>query len=300
MNTIQIYDRSIKVKEYQGQRVVTFKDIDYIHQRPKDTASRNFRTNKKHFIEDVDYFNLSVDKCKNDEIRRFGIESPRGGYLFTESGYLMLVKSFTDDLAWKVQRQLVNSYFRLKEISNNEPYKIKNKSYRGVACMTIKDLAFLCGYDRSSVGAYIRENSLGELLTYNKLKDFKRENTDYEDVMCSLYVLYREDVFNIVDNFRKLKECREFLDEYFKDKYFEPISDMKILKELMNLKMIRQITNNFSLNEQMRMEFDYIISKEYVKLGFLDKPVNDLNINHREGWNLFCNIENWKNGLERK
>ena len=300
MNTIQIYDRSIKVKEYQGQRVVTFKDIDYIHQRPKDTASRNFRTNKKHFIEDVDYFNLSVDKCKNDEIRRFGIESPRGGYLFTESGYLMLVKSFTDDLAWKVQRQLVNSYFRLKEISNNEPYKIKNKSYRGVACMTIKDLAFLCGYDRSSVGAYVRENSLGELLTYNKLKDFKRENTDYEDVMCSLYVLYREDVFNIVDNFRKLKECREFLDEYFKDKYFEPISDMKILKELMNLKMIRQITNNFSLNEQMRMEFDYIISKEYVKLGFLDKPVNDLNINHREGWNLFCNIENWKNGLERK
>ena len=300
MNTIQIYDRSIKVKEYQGQRVVTFKDIDYIHQRPKDTASRNFRTNKKHFIEDVDYFNLSVDKCKNDEIRRFGIESPRGGYLFTESGYLMLVKSFTDDLAWKVQRQLVNSYFRLKEISNNEPYKIKNKSYRGVACMTIKDLAFLCGYDRSSVGAYIRENSLGELLTYNKLKDFKRENTDYEDVMCSLYVLYREDVFNIVDNFRKLKECKEFLDEYFKDKYFEPISDMKILKELMNLKMIRQITNNFSLNEQMRMGFDYIISKEYVKLGFLDKPINDLNVNHREGWNLFCNIENWKNGLKRK
>lgn len=300
MNTIQIYDRSIKVKEYQGQRVVTFKDIDYIHQRPKDTASRNFRTNKKHFIEDVDYFNLSVDKCKNDEIRRFGIDSPRGGYLFTESGYLMLVKSFTDDLAWKVQRQLVNSYFRLKEISNNEPYKIKNKSYRGVACMTIKDLAFLCGYDRSSVGAYIRENSLGELLTYNKLKDFKRENTDYKDVMCSLYVLYREDVFDVVDNFRRLKECKEFLDEYFKDKYFEPISDMKILKELMNLKMIRQITNNFSLNKQMRKEFDYIISKEYVKLGFLDKPVNDLNINHREGWNLLCNIANWKNGLERK
>jgi len=32
-----------------------------------------------------------------------------------ESGYLMLVKSFTDDLAWKVQRQLVNAYFRTKE-----------------------------------------------------------------------------------------------------------------------------------------------------------------------------------------
>ncbi|NVF11873.1 Rha family transcriptional regulator [Anaerococcus sp. AGMB00486] len=224
-------------------------------------------------------------------------------YLLTKDGftlYMFNIQGYND-----FKMAYINEFNRMEKLLSGEqleiePYKIKNKSYQGVPCMTIKDLAFLCGYDRSSVGAYIRENSLGELLTYNKLKDFKRENTDYEDVMCSLYVLYREDVFNIVDNFRKLKECKEFLDEYFKDKYFEPISDMKILKKLMNLKMIRQITNNFSLNEQMRMEFDYIISKEYVKLGFLDKPVNDLNINHREGWNLFCNIENWKNGLERK
>lgn len=300
MNNITINNNSIERKLYNNQPVVTFKDIDLVHQRPEGTANRNFKSNEKHFIENVDYYKISSDEIRRNRLATISDAVKRPMLFFTESGYLMLVKSFTDDLAWKVQRQLVNSYFRLKEISNNEPYKIKNKSYRGVACMTIKDLAFLCGYDRSSVGAYIRENSLGELLTYNKLKDFKRENADYEDIMCSLYVLYREDVFNIVDNFRKLKECKEFLDEYFKDKYFEPISDMKILKELMNLKMIRQITNNFSLNEQMRMEFDYIISKEYVKLGFLDKPVNDLNINHREGWNLFCNIENWKNGLERK
>ena len=31
--------------------------------------------------------------------------------LLTKMGYLMLVKSFTDDLAWMVQRQLVKSYF---------------------------------------------------------------------------------------------------------------------------------------------------------------------------------------------
>ena len=36
-------------------------------------------------------------------------------YLFTESGYLMIVKVFTDELAWNVQRQLVNAYFRVKE-----------------------------------------------------------------------------------------------------------------------------------------------------------------------------------------
>ena len=39
-----------------------------------------------------------------------------GTTLITESGYLMLVKSFTDDLAWKVQRELVNTYFRVKDV----------------------------------------------------------------------------------------------------------------------------------------------------------------------------------------
>ena len=29
---------------------------------------------------------------------------PKGLTVLTEMGYLMLVKSFTDDLAWKVQR----------------------------------------------------------------------------------------------------------------------------------------------------------------------------------------------------
>lgn len=40
----------------------------------------------------------------------------RGTTYLTESGYLLLVKSFTDDLAWNVQRQLVNSYFKFREV----------------------------------------------------------------------------------------------------------------------------------------------------------------------------------------
>ena len=45
--------------------------------------------------------------------------------LITENGYLMLVKSLTDDLAWEVQRQLINTYFKAKE--TGIPYaKIRN------------------------------------------------------------------------------------------------------------------------------------------------------------------------------
>lgn len=109
---ITINDKQIRIKEYKGQRVVTFKDIDEVHQRPEGTARRNFNENKHRFIEGIDYFVRNSYEAKEE----FGITAPNGLVLITESGYLMLVKSFTDDLSWQVQRQLVNTYFRAKEL----------------------------------------------------------------------------------------------------------------------------------------------------------------------------------------
>lgn len=110
-SVITVGNHSLPIKEYNNVRVVTFKDIDTVHERPDGTAHRNFKANKNRFIEGVDYY-----KLQKDEIRPFGITSPNGGTIITESGYLMLVKSFTDDLAWKVQRELVNNYFRVKDV----------------------------------------------------------------------------------------------------------------------------------------------------------------------------------------
>lgn len=114
MQQMQIQGTEIQIKEYQGKRVVTLKDIDAVHQRKSGTASRNFNQNRNRFIEDVDFFRINVT---DNEIRsQFGISPNTGGtvILITETGYLMLVKSFTDDLAWKVQRELVDSYFRAR------------------------------------------------------------------------------------------------------------------------------------------------------------------------------------------
>lgn len=61
---------------------------------------------------------LSALKVGADEIRRNNPGAIPDALrrndviLLAESGYLMLVKSFTDDLAWQVQRQVVNGYFR--------------------------------------------------------------------------------------------------------------------------------------------------------------------------------------------
>lgn len=108
---IVINNHELKAKEYNGQRVVTFKDVDSVHERPDGTARKRFNDNKKHFIEGEDFFVRKTDEAKME----FDIVAPNGLVLITESGYLMLVKSFTDDLAWEVQRKLVKSYFNKKK-----------------------------------------------------------------------------------------------------------------------------------------------------------------------------------------
>lgn len=112
---IKINNTSLEVKEYNGQRVVTFKDVDTVHNRPDGTASRNFRNNRKHFIECEDYFKITPDEFRRT-IGDMDKRQQNDVTLLTESGYLMLVKSFTDELAWNVQRQLVKSYFRVNQI----------------------------------------------------------------------------------------------------------------------------------------------------------------------------------------
>ena len=120
MNEITINNINIAVKEYKSRRVVTFKDIDALHSRTDGTARKRFNDNRAHFIEGEDYFRTTCN-----EVRPFFGHTVPNGFnpkaeiiLLTESGYLMLVKSFTDDLAWSVQRQLVNSYFKTGAIEN--------------------------------------------------------------------------------------------------------------------------------------------------------------------------------------
>lgn len=75
MQQMQIQGTEIQIKEYQGKRVVTLKDVDAVHQRKPGTASRNFRENRMHFIDGVDFYKIN----QPDEIRRLGISRPQGG-----------------------------------------------------------------------------------------------------------------------------------------------------------------------------------------------------------------------------
>lgn len=139
--TINDQKHALAVKEYRRKRVVSLKEIDTLHERADGTARRNFNSNLDRFIKGEDFYEIN----QPNEIRTLGFERPQGGtpdkvVLLTESGYLMLVKSFTDNLAWEVQRQLVKTYFRVKSFKPLPPNTIL-KNHLSTAMLLSKGLS---------------------------------------------------------------------------------------------------------------------------------------------------------------
>ncbi len=135
---------------YSDQPVLTLAMIDRVHNRVEGTAGRNFRANRKRFIDGEDYFYLT-DSQGLDEIRRSHPsvlkDAANDITLITKSGYLMLVKSFTDDLSWQIQRQLVKLYFRVKEAVNqpDPPGFVAEELINGAQVAEIKHLVWQLG-----------------------------------------------------------------------------------------------------------------------------------------------------------
>ena len=119
---ILINNKEIKTKEYKNQRVVTSYDIANLHERNIKRVNEQFKNNRDKLIENEDYFIVKRDKISKSIISTLEKLPPnmKELVLFTESGYLMLVKTFNDDLSWKIQRMLIKSYFRVKELQQNE------------------------------------------------------------------------------------------------------------------------------------------------------------------------------------
>lgn len=214
-NNIQINNKDLSVKEFKGQRVVTFKDIDRLHERKEGTAKRNFNENKRHFIEGNDYFFVKPKDVEGYEIRTSEINNS-GTYLITESGYLMIVKSLRDDLAWEVQRELVKNYFRMKSLVNIESV-VKDICSGLVTSLTdivntqqeqIEELTNNVKRIEECVG--IRSKTVFDYTSYIKRKlGIRRVNNDYENIkQCIFYefhvkrweqLTYDDEVMNRID-----------------------------------------------------------------------------------------------------
>lgn len=236
-NLIKINNKDLQIKEYQNQRVVTFRDIDMVHERTDGTAKRNFSENKERFIENIDYFIAKPSDFEKYEIRTLEIPN-RGLTLITESGYLMLVKSLTDDLAWEVQRQLVNNYFRGKQL--------------------VGDLNNLSPELQVLIGLELKQKELETAITENK-----QEIQDMRNVIQLNTTSWRKDTANLINKialsmggFEHIKLVRE--------------ESYKLLNERMGVALGIRLTN-----KRRRMADEGVCKSKRDKLNFLDIIADD-------------------------
>lgn len=102
-----------KPLEHDGQRVVTLAQVDEVHGRPRGTARNAFKRHKARMVEGRHFFR----QPRTPDVRPV----PAGAALLTERGYLLLAKAFNDELAWQVQEQLVDAYFRVRDAARSIP-----------------------------------------------------------------------------------------------------------------------------------------------------------------------------------
>lgn len=118
MELIKIENKELEIKEWNNLRVISVYDIAKLHEREVKRVNEQFKRNKEKFIENIDYFIITKEEMMESQFATAlsKYSNNKEEVLFTETGYLMLVKTFNDDLSWVIQRMLVNSYFKTKEI----------------------------------------------------------------------------------------------------------------------------------------------------------------------------------------
>lgn len=114
---------NLAVIEHKNERVLTTAQLAEFYGTESNVISKNFQRNKDRYIENSHYYQLTGEELKNfksttgqiDDSSRINLL-----YLWTEKGALLHAKSLNTDEAWDVYNQLVDTYFRAKEMKQNQ------------------------------------------------------------------------------------------------------------------------------------------------------------------------------------
>jgi hypothetical protein len=108
---------------YKGEPVITLRQMDELHGRAPGAARHAFNRYKKELTPGKHYVKVENSDITelNERLNFTRSKKERGGYkgritLLYKRGYLLLVKSFGDDLAWRIQDELVDAFERLEAI----------------------------------------------------------------------------------------------------------------------------------------------------------------------------------------
>lgn len=118
---VHILEKDVQLITYKDKPIVTLRMVDELHQKDENATRKSFNNHREHFIEGEDFFKLPYSEWSKflAVTNKDGSKVQHNEMIFlTESGYLMAIKPFTDDLSWKVQRELINNYFAYQKVKD--------------------------------------------------------------------------------------------------------------------------------------------------------------------------------------
>lgn len=225
---VKIGDVELTPIEFSGERVMTLSMMDAAHKRSDGTARRNFNEHRARLVEGEDFF------VRNSyEARQIGITAPNGLILLTETGYSMLVKSFNDDLAWEVQRQLVRSYFskraepahgsKERDLVRKDS-KSSNRNMNGMLEMTREDLGKTCASHH-----YSNEALMINEIVFGVRKAVDRDSLSATDLNRLIKMEMRNTL--LIAKEKSYAERKELLKQYHEQLLLTPPPKTKLLRE---------------------------------------------------------------------
>ena len=138
-------------------------------------------------------------------------------------------------LAWEVQRQLVNTYFKQQQSKAEE---ITPKYHNGEPVITIQDIVKLSDLNVNTIRYYVRRlerNKDYYLLEWEDLAKFKRNNPSIDKMISSLCVINRQGAEKLAQMIQgvPIQDCFKALPEPKKNKIFN-LSSIKPLKYIVD------------------------------------------------------------------
>lgn len=196
LNTITVgHTVKLNIVVINNEPVLSLKMIDLAHGRPSGTASNRFGENRQRFIKGKHYHLATYSQAA--ELRPYGIDvPPRGLTLITKRGYLLLVKSFTDDLAWEVQEQLVDYYFEGQSSAGSS----QKPTISATQLQAIRDEMINCTrylHHKSASFAHTLYRQMKDDLGYQKIEQLPAELFDDAILWIKQYQPVCHEVYNL-------------------------------------------------------------------------------------------------------
>lgn len=112
----------------EGCKVILVKDIASVHSLEVKYINKLINNNIKRFKERVDYIDLKTGSFGEPVLEMLYTKAQIGNakniYALSERGYSKLIKIMDTDLAWEIHDELMDNYFKMREIINsNEQLK---------------------------------------------------------------------------------------------------------------------------------------------------------------------------------